>query len=106
MQIEDENAFRRFMDTIKVNLLMWRRGGEVSLEEISEKLGVSVRTVRRRCNSPEHMTLGEYFAWCELYGKDPAELLRQAANHSGSRDPILTPLQKRKPFPPEKPDTE
>ena len=97
MQIENEAEFRRFIDTIKVNLLVWRRTGDLSLEDIAEKFGTSVRTVRRRSNSPETMTLGELFAWCELYGKDPEELLKQASRATKHEEPTF-PEEVREPY--------
>ncbi len=100
MQIENQTEFRRFIDTIKINLLVWRRTGDLSLEEIAEKLGTSVRTVRRRSNSPETMTLEELFAWCELYGKDPEALLIQASHAVKREEPILSkPVRKPYPLP-------
>ncbi len=82
MQIEETERYDRFMDTVKLHLILWRRSGRSDFPEIAEKLGISERTVRRRINSPETMTLGELFAWCELYGKDPTELLASAAQEA------------------------
>ncbi len=78
MKIEDRESYDRFVDAIKLNLIMWRRSGAKDFSEISEKLDISERTVRRRYNTPGTLTLEELYAWCELYGKDPSEVLRGA----------------------------
>lgn len=85
MKIEHEERYDRFMDAVKLNFIMWRRSGRYDFSEISEKLDISERTARRRFNSPETLTLGELFAWCELYEKDPVELL-QSAFAASNRD--------------------
>lgn len=78
MKILHEERYDRFMDAVKLSFIMWRRSGKYDFSEISAKLGISERTVRRRFNAPETLTLGELFAWCELYEKDPVELLQRA----------------------------
>lgn len=85
MKIEDRESYDRFVDAIKLNLIMWRRSGAKDFSEISEKLDISERTVRRRYNTPGTLTLEELYAWCELYGKDPSEVLR-GAFHDAKRD--------------------
>ncbi len=82
MQINDQEQYDRFIDTIKLNLIVWKRSAKKDYSEIAQKLETSDRTARRRFKYPDTMTLGELFAVCELYGKDPAEVLRQAANES------------------------
>ena len=79
MQIEDPERFDSFMDTIKLNLIVWKRNVRNDYSEIAQKLETSERTARRRFKHIDTMTLGELFAVCEFYGKDAAELLRQAA---------------------------
>ncbi len=82
MQIEHEERYDQFMDTVKLSLLMWRKAGKFDFAKIAEKLGSSERTVRRRFQSPETLTLEELYAWCELYDKDPVELLCVAAKEA------------------------
>lgn len=76
--ILDQEQYDRFIDAVKLSLILWRRSGNGDFSEVSQKLGISERTVRRRYNDPGSLTLQEFFAWCELYGKEPTELLRQA----------------------------
>ena len=83
MQIENTERYDRFMDAVKLSFLLWRRSGAKDITEIARKLGMSERTARRRFQSPETLTLGELFAWCELYGKDPMELLQTAFTEAG-----------------------
>ncbi len=78
MKIEDRESYDKFVDAIKLNLIMWRRSGAKDFSEISQKLDISERTVRRRYNTPGTLTLEELYAWCELYGKDLSEVLRGA----------------------------
>ena len=52
------------------------------IKNYAAKLETSERTARRRFKYTETITLGELFAFCELYDKDPAELLKQAASAS------------------------
>lgn len=82
MQIKNEERYDRFMDTIKLNLLVWKRAARHDYGEIAAKLETSERTARRRFKYTETITLGELFAFCELYDKDPTELLKQAASAS------------------------
>ena len=79
MNIQHPARFDQFMDSIRLNLMLWRRAGRYDFNEVAEKLGTSERTARRRFKHPETMTLGELYAWCELYGKDPADVLRHIA---------------------------
>ena len=79
MQINDEERYDRFMDTVKLNLLVWKHAAKHDYSEIAAKLETFERTARRRFKYTDTITLGELFAFCELYGKDPTELLRQAA---------------------------
>ncbi|MBQ8928448.1 MAG: hypothetical protein IJ055_09300 [Oscillospiraceae bacterium] len=78
MQIEHMQAYDRFLDAIRLQLIVWRETEHRDFEEIAEKLGISARTARRRFKHPETLTLGELYAWCELYGKDAAALLAAA----------------------------
>ena len=86
MQIHDQERYDRFMDTIKLSLILWRRSGNSDFSEIAEKLGISERTVRRRFQSPETLTLGELFAWCEISGKDALALLQTAFREADRTD--------------------
>lgn len=79
MEIREQERYDRFMDTIKLNLIVWKRAADYDYGDIAQKLGTSERTARRRIKYIETMTLGELFAVCELYDKNPAELLRQAS---------------------------
>lgn len=78
MQIEQLAQYDRFMDAIRLQLIVWREQQGGSFDTLCEKLDMSERTVRRRFRHPETLTLEEFFAWCELYGKDPAEILADA----------------------------
>ena len=86
MQIEHQERYDRFMDAVKLSLILWRRSSDGDLSEIAEKLGISERTVRRRFHSPETLTLGELFAWCEVCGKDALELLQTALREADRSD--------------------
>lgn len=86
MKIVYKERYDRFMDAVKLNLILWRRTEGHDLPEIAQKLGVSERTARRRIKYPETLTLGELFAWCELYGKAPTEMLRQAFSATERED--------------------
>ena len=77
-KIDHLESYDRFVDAIKLNLIMWRRNGNQDLSDISKKLAISERTVRRRFNTPGTLTLEELYAWCELYEKDPCEVLQGA----------------------------
>jgi hypothetical protein len=79
MQINEQDRYDRFMDTVKLNLIVWKRNARHDYSEIAQKLETSDRTARRRFKYTDTMTLGELFAICELYGKDPVELLKQAS---------------------------
>ena len=79
MQINEQERYDRFMDTIKLNLIVWKHNARHDYSEIARKLETSDRTARRRFKYTDTMTLGELFAICELYEKDPAELLKQAS---------------------------
>ncbi len=78
MKIEHRDNYDRFIDAIRLNLIVWREMGGKGFAEVCEKLEMSERTVRRRYRSPESLTLEEFYAWCELYGKDPCEVLLKA----------------------------
>lgn len=82
MQIENRERYDRFMDAVKLILILWRRSGNGDLSEIAAKLDISERTVRRRFHSPETLTLGELFVWCESCGKDLSELLLAACREA------------------------
>ncbi len=82
-KIDHLESYDRFVDAIKLNLIMWRRNGNQDLSDISKKLGISERTVRRRFNNPGTLTLEELYAWCELYDKDPCEVLQGAFEDAG-----------------------
>ena len=83
MQIRHPQQYDRFMDTIKLTLILWRQQGTADFAQIAEKLGISERTARRRFQSPETLTLAELYAWCELCGKDPGELVQRAFREAG-----------------------
>lgn len=85
MKIENKEGYEKFIDAIRLNLIVWREMGGKGFPELCEKMEVSERTVRRRYRNPETLTLEEFFAWCELYEKDPSDVIRQAAE-SGSAD--------------------
>lgn len=85
-RIEAQAQYEHFIDAIKLSLILWRRTGDGDFAEVARKLGISERTARRRYNMPGTLTLQEFFAWCELYGKEPAELLRNALHKSGEPD--------------------
>ncbi len=78
MKIDDQERFDRFIDAIRLHLIVWRETGGSGFAELCDKLEISERTVRRRYRSPETLTLEELYAWCELYGKDPCEVLLRA----------------------------
>lgn len=78
MKIEHPEKYDRFMDAVRLSLLVWRDRGGRDFSQLCDKLDMSERTVRRRFQHPETLTLAELYAWCELYGKDPCELLLQA----------------------------
>ncbi len=82
MQINNSQAFDRFLDAVRLQLIVWRETGNRDFDEIAEKLGISSRTARRRFRQPESLTLGELYAWCELYGKEASTLLAQALGES------------------------
>ena len=77
-RINDPEQYDRFIDAVRLSLIVWRRSGNGDFSEVSRKLGISERTVRRRFNDPGTLTLQEFFAWCELYGKEPTGLLLNA----------------------------
>lgn len=83
-EIDAQARYERFIDTIRLSLILWRRSGEGDLADVARKLGISERTARRRYKSPGTLTLEEFFAWCELYGKEPNELLRNALDKKDS----------------------
>ena len=74
-KINHPEQYDRFIDAVKLCLIMWRRNGASDFREIADKLGISERTARRRYNMPGTLTLQEFFAWCELYGKESSEQL-------------------------------
>ncbi len=78
MKIDNQERFDRFIDAIRLNLIVWRDKGGIGFAELCNKLEISERTLRRRYRSPETLTLEELYAWCELYGKDPCEVLLKA----------------------------
>ncbi len=78
MKFEHPERHDRFIDTIKLQLILWRKNSGKNFDEISEKLDISERTARRRFNIPGTLTLDELYAWCELYDKDPCEVLYTA----------------------------
>lgn len=86
MKIENVKGYEKFIDAIRLNLIVWREMSGKGFPELCEKMEVSERTVRRRYRNPETLTLEEFFAWCELYEKNPIDVLRQAAE-SASADP-------------------
>ncbi len=86
MKIENMESYEKFIDTIRLNLIVWREMEGKGFPELCEKMEISERTVRRRYRNPETLTLEELFAWCELYGKNPFDVIRQAAEGS-SADP-------------------
>ncbi|MBR7038449.1 MAG: hypothetical protein IKI21_04305 [Oscillospiraceae bacterium] len=83
MTINDTEKYDRFVDAVKLCLIRWRDGGIRDFAVIAKKLGISERTARRRFNTPGTLTLDELYAWCELYGKDPAAVLLQAFAEAG-----------------------
>lgn len=74
-KISHPEQYDCFIDAIKLSLIMWRRNGTSDFKKIADKLNISERTARRRYHMPGTLTLQEFFAWCELYGKDPSEQL-------------------------------
>ncbi len=78
MKIDHREKYDRFIDAIRLNLIVWREMGGKGFDDICRKLGISERTARRRYRHPESLTLAEFYAWCELYGKDPCEMLVKA----------------------------
>lgn len=86
MKIEHSEKYDRFMDAVRLSLLVWRDRGGRDFSQLCDKLDMSERTVRRRFQHPETLTLAELYAWCELYGKDPCELLLQAFEASKCED--------------------
>ena len=79
MHVNQEEHYIRFMDTIKLTLLLWRDTNRKEMSALAKKLCISERTLHRRFREPQTITLDELYAWCEFYGKDPAELLRSAS---------------------------
>ncbi|MDE5563518.1 MAG: hypothetical protein K2I93_00040 [Oscillospiraceae bacterium] len=86
MKFEHPERHDRFIDTIKFHLILWRRNSGKDFGEISKKLGISERTARRRFNIPGTLTLDELYAWCELYDKDPCEVLYNAFSEAKKPD--------------------
>lgn len=82
MHVNQEEHYIRFMDTIKLTLLLWRDTNRKEMSALAKKLCISERTLHRRFREPQTITLDELYAWCEFYGKDPAELLRSAINEA------------------------
>ncbi len=83
MKIVHQENYDKFIDAIRLNLIVWREMGGKGFDEVCEKLGISERTVRRRYRCPETLTLEELYAWCELYDKDPCEVLMKAFEAAG-----------------------
>lgn len=82
MKIQNQEGYDKFIDAIRLNLIVWREMGGKGFTELCEKLEISERTVRRRYRNPETLTLEELFAWCELYDKNPIDVLSQAFESS------------------------
>ena len=81
-QFNHPEQFDSFIDAIKLNLILWREKNALDFPEIAQKLDISERTARRRYKNPETMTLEEFYLWCELYGKDPCQILQSAVKHT------------------------
>lgn len=82
MNIECPEQYDRFMDSIRLALLVWRDRGGRDFSRLCDKLEMSERTVRRRFRNPETMTLAELYAWCELHGEDACDVLVRALQSS------------------------
>ena len=53
---------------MKLSLKQWRKAKDLTLEEVAEKVGVSIPTLRRWETEPGEMRMSTFAGLCKLYG--------------------------------------